>query len=53
MNIFRRSVSQKNAEYHKFKLKIRDNGEIRETYKQEVKALVEDYGLTLPERNEQ
>ncbi|MCX7834928.1 MAG: phenylacetate-CoA oxygenase subunit PaaI [bacterium] len=53
MNIFGKSNSKKNAEYRKFKLKLRDNGEVRETYKQEVKVLVEDYGLELPDWKEQ
>ncbi len=49
MNIFGRGGSRRNEEYRKLKLKLRDNDEVRNTYKEEVAGLLEDYGLELPE----
>jgi len=49
MNIFGRPHSPKNALYRKYRLKIRDNDEVRQAFHAEVKALVAAYGLTLPE----
>ncbi|MDK9700398.1 MAG: phenylacetate-CoA oxygenase subunit PaaI [bacterium] len=48
MNIFGKGGSARNAEYRKMKLKLRDNDEVRETYREEVVGLLSDYGLQVP-----
>ncbi len=49
MNIFGRPGSPKNQVYRKFRLKVRDNDEVRQGFAAEVKALCEGFGLTVPE----
>ncbi len=48
MNIFGRPGSQKNAFYRKLRLKIRDNDEVRQAFRNEVQGLATAVGLTLP-----
>ena len=48
MNIFGRPGSAKNALYRRFRLKIRDNGEVRQAFAAEVAALCRAYGLAVP-----
>ena len=48
MNIFGRPGSLKNQVYRRFKLKLRDNDEVRQAFASEVKDLCEKFGLTLP-----
>ncbi len=49
MNIFGRPGSPKNQLYRKFRLKVRDNDEVRQAFAAEVKVLSEKFGLTVPE----
>jgi len=49
MNIFGRPGSPRNALYRKYRLKLRDNDEVRQAFAQEVKGLAEAVGLTVPE----
>jgi ring-1,2-phenylacetyl-CoA epoxidase subunit PaaA len=49
MNIFGRPGSPKNALYRKYRLKARDNDEVRQAFHREVKGLAEAAGLRLPE----
>jgi ring-1,2-phenylacetyl-CoA epoxidase subunit PaaA len=49
MNIFGRGNSPKNALYRKYRLKLRDNEEVRDTFHREVVELVTEWGLTVPE----
>ncbi len=49
MSIFGRPGSSRNAIYRKYRLKLRDNDEVREGFRQEVAELCQEYGLTLPE----
>lgn len=49
MNIFGRPGAPKNAHYRKYRLKLRDNDEVRRVFLTEVKTLVAAYGPTLPE----
>jgi ring-1,2-phenylacetyl-CoA epoxidase subunit PaaA len=49
MNIFGRPGSPKNAVYRKFRLKVRDNDDVRRAFQSEVKELAGAVGLTLPE----
>jgi ring-1,2-phenylacetyl-CoA epoxidase subunit PaaA len=48
MNIFGRPGSAKNAVYRRLRLKIRDNDEVRRAFSEEVAALCEKFGLTVP-----
>src|SRR5438093_903800 len=49
MNIFGRPGSAKNALYRKYRLKLRDNDEVRRTFAAEVKDKAGGVGLTVPE----
>jgi ring-1,2-phenylacetyl-CoA epoxidase subunit PaaA len=49
MNIFGRPGSAKNQLYRKFRLKLRDNDEVRQAFAAEVKALCDQFGLAVPE----
>jgi len=49
MNIFGRPGSPKNQLYRKFRLKVRDNDEVRQAFAAEVRALCAKFGLTVPE----
>lgn len=49
MNIFGRPGSPKNQLYRKFRLKVRDNDEVRQAFAAEAKALCERFGLAVPE----
>jgi ring-1,2-phenylacetyl-CoA epoxidase subunit PaaA len=49
MNIFGRPGSPKNRLYQKYRLKVRDNDEVRRTFATEVAALAGAAGLTVPE----
>ena len=49
MNIFGRPGSAKNALYRKYRLKLRDNDEVRRTFAAEVKDKAGAVGLTVPE----
>jgi ring-1,2-phenylacetyl-CoA epoxidase subunit PaaA len=49
MNIFGRPGSSRNAIYRKYRLKIRDNDEVREAFRLEVAALCAKFGLTVPD----
>ena len=49
MNIFGRPGSQKNQRYRAYRLKLRDNDEVRRAFAAEVKGLCEKFGLTVPE----
>jgi ring-1,2-phenylacetyl-CoA epoxidase subunit PaaA len=49
MNIFGRPGSAKNALYRQYRLKLRDNDEVRQSFASEVKDKAEAVGLSLPE----
>jgi len=49
MNIFGRPNSPKNQLYRRYRLKVRDNDEVRHAFAAEVRALCERYGLEVPE----
>jgi 1,2-phenylacetyl-CoA epoxidase catalytic subunit len=49
MNIFGRPGSAKNRLYRELRLKHRDNDEVRRTFSEEVRSLVEPLGWRLPE----
>jgi 1,2-phenylacetyl-CoA epoxidase catalytic subunit len=49
MNIFGRPGSPKNQLYRSYRLKLRDNDEVRQAFATEVKALCETFGLEVPE----
>jgi ring-1,2-phenylacetyl-CoA epoxidase subunit PaaA len=49
MNIFGRPGSPKNRVYQKYRLKVRDNDEVRRAFAAEVTALAGAAGLTVPE----
>jgi ring-1,2-phenylacetyl-CoA epoxidase subunit PaaA len=49
MNIFGRPNSPKNRLYQKFRLKTRDNDEVRRTFAAEIKTLAAAAGLRVPE----
>ena len=49
MNIFGRPGTAKNAIYRKYRLKLRDNDEVRRTFAAEVKEKAEAVGLSVPE----
>ncbi len=51
MNIFGRPGSAKNVLYRKYRLKLRDNDEVRQTFAHEVAEKAGAVGLTLPEWN--
>jgi 1,2-phenylacetyl-CoA epoxidase catalytic subunit len=48
MNIFGRPGSNKNQIYKRFKLKVRDNEDVRQAFKSDIEAAVAETGLTLP-----
>jgi len=48
MNIFGRPGSPRNALYRKYRLKLRDNDEVRGAFAREVRELAETAGLTVP-----
>jgi ring-1,2-phenylacetyl-CoA epoxidase subunit PaaA len=48
MNIFGRPGSPKNALYRRYRLKLRDNDEVRQAFATEVAGLCEKFGLTVP-----
>jgi len=48
MNIFGRPGSPKNAVYRKYRLKLRDNDEVRRAFAAEVTERAEAVGLTVP-----
>jgi ring-1,2-phenylacetyl-CoA epoxidase subunit PaaA len=48
MNIFGRPRSKKNEVYRRYRLKLRDNDEVRQAFAAEVAALCEKFGLTVP-----
>ena len=49
MNIFGRPGSKRNAQYRTYRLKLRDNDEVRGAFAAEVKELCDQFGLTVPE----
>jgi len=49
MNIFGRPGSRKNVTYQKFRLKQRDNEEVRQAFKRDLEKSLEGTGLQLPE----
>ena len=49
MNIFGRPGSPRNALYRKYRLKLRDNDEVRQGFAREVRELAEAAGLKAPE----
>jgi ring-1,2-phenylacetyl-CoA epoxidase subunit PaaA len=49
MNIFGRPGSPKNAVYRRYRLKLRDNDEVRQGFAAEVKEKAEAVGLSVPE----
>ena len=49
MNIFGRPGSSKNQLYRSYRLKLRDNAEVRQAFAAEVKALCDTFGLEVPE----
>jgi ring-1,2-phenylacetyl-CoA epoxidase subunit PaaA len=48
MNIFGRPRSPRNQRYREFRLKIRDNDEVRQAFATEVQGLCEKFGLLVP-----
>jgi ring-1,2-phenylacetyl-CoA epoxidase subunit PaaA len=48
-NIFGRPGSPKNALYRKYRLKLRDNDEVRQAFAAEVAGLCAGFGLSVPE----
>jgi len=49
MNIFGRPGSGRNALYRRYRLKVRDNDEVRQAFSREVTGLAAAVGLTVPE----
>ena len=49
MNIFGRPGSAKNALYRRLRLKLRDNGEVRQAFADEVGGLCRTVGLSVPD----
>jgi ring-1,2-phenylacetyl-CoA epoxidase subunit PaaA len=49
MNIFGRPGSPRNRRYRDFRLKVRDNDEVRQAFATEVRGLCEAFGLAVPE----
>jgi ring-1,2-phenylacetyl-CoA epoxidase subunit PaaA len=48
MNIFGRPGSARNRRYRQFRLKLRDNDEVRQAFATEVAELCEKFGLAVP-----
>jgi len=48
MNIFGRPGSAKNRLYRRYRLKLRDNDEVRQAFATEVAGLCQRFGLTVP-----
>jgi len=48
MNIFGRPGSPKNQLYRRYRLKLRDNDEVRQAFAHEVRELCDTFGLTVP-----
>ncbi|HSF03049.1 MAG TPA: hypothetical protein VLA62_08560, partial [Solirubrobacterales bacterium] len=48
MNIFGRPGSAKNQVYRSYRLKLRDNDEVRQAFAAEVKELCATFGLDVP-----
>ncbi|MGA9119693.1 MAG: Phenylacetic acid catabolic protein [Bacteroidota bacterium] len=48
MAIFGRPGSRKNIRYRAFRLKLRDNDEVRKTFEREVREKAEAWGLVIP-----
>ncbi len=48
MNIFGRPGSPRNALYRKYRLKLRDNDEVRATFDAEIRGLCGRFGLNVP-----
>lgn len=48
MNIFGRPGSARNALYRKYRLKLRDNDEVRTAFDTEIRELATKFGLTIP-----
>ena len=48
MNIFGRPGSPKNQVYRTYRLKLRDNDEVRSAFATEVKDLCDGFGLSVP-----
>jgi 1,2-phenylacetyl-CoA epoxidase catalytic subunit len=48
MNIFGRPGSPKNQVYRTYRLKLRDNDEVRQAFATEVKELCDGFGLAVP-----
>src|SRR5881409_3826096 len=49
MNIFGRPGSARNAVYRQYRLKLRDNDEVRQAFSDEVRDKAQAVGLTVPE----
>jgi ring-1,2-phenylacetyl-CoA epoxidase subunit PaaA len=49
MNIFGRPGSPRNARYRRYRLKVRDNDEVRQAFARDVRALATAAGLSVPE----
>ncbi len=49
MNIFGRPGTKRNALYRQYGIKQRDNNEVRDVFKAEVEALVNEFGLRMPD----
>jgi ring-1,2-phenylacetyl-CoA epoxidase subunit PaaA len=49
MNIFGRPGSPRNQLYRRYRLKLRDNDEVRQAFATEVQGLCEKFGLVVPE----
>jgi ring-1,2-phenylacetyl-CoA epoxidase subunit PaaA len=49
MNIFGRPGSTRNIIYRKWRLKLRDNDEVRSAYRQDIESKVTQFGLQMPE----
>jgi ring-1,2-phenylacetyl-CoA epoxidase subunit PaaA len=49
LNIFGRPGSPKNQQYRRYRLKLRDNDEVRQAFAREVRELCEKFGLEVPE----
>ena len=49
MNIFGRPGSVRNAVYRQYRLKLRDNDEVRQAFADEARDKAQAVGLTVPE----
>jgi ring-1,2-phenylacetyl-CoA epoxidase subunit PaaA len=49
MNIFGRPGSARNQRYRRFRLKLRDNDEVRQAFATEIAELCEKFGLRVPD----